>query len=484
MTLVHWIEWSWLAHLAVGVIASLHAIRIKREASSALLWLFIIWSFPFLGAAIYAAYGVDRISAKAALRETAASAFRTHRAAHGPAPAASRNLLTDPWAQSLERALNTVLPDLPSVEGNRIQVFVTGDEAYPPMRAAMAAAQHHIHLQTFILANDSIGRDWMDLLVQKAHEGVQVRVLYDRFGSTPAVLTGFIHRYRRAAPRLRIAGWSLANPWRRQVQVNLRNHRKILVVDGRVAFTGGMNVTEINVTRPGRPADRDFHFEVHGPIVRELQFSFLDDWHFMTGEPAESLLAPEYFPELPPCGSARVRLVPGAPTGDGETLPDILFTLLTMARRQILLVSPYFVPTLDILRALRSAALRGLDVRLLVPKENNHVYAGWAGRAYYGTLLQAGARIVERHPPFLHAKALIIDDTVALVGTANVDSRSLRLNYETNLLVMDRDFLGQLKEAVLAEFQCGDELNWGAWVRRPHWHMWLERTAALLSPTL
>lgn len=483
-----WIELGTVLHIVTAAAASLHAIQIKREASSALLWLFLIWSFPLVGAAVYVVWGIDRIAAKAGLRGRVHHAFRG-----GDIPPmvywrrVREDHVADPpteWSAALHRAVNALEPDFPLLKGNEIDVLVTGDEAYAPMFDAIRAARHHVHLQTFILSNDATGRALMDLLVERARDGVGVRLLFDRFGSTPAVLSGFVARYRRASPRLRVAGWSLARPWRRQFQVNLRNHRKILIADGRVAFTGGLNLADINVSRPGRPADRDFHFEVRGPAVHELQFSFLSDWHFATGEPSERLLTDEFFPPVSADGSTLARIVNGEPTIEGETLPDIVFALLTSARRQIILVTPYFVPTADILRALRSAALRGVDVKVLVPRFSNHAYAGWAGRSYYGAILQAGGRIVERRPPFMHAKALIVDDAVALIGSANMDSRSLRLNYETNILAEGEGFIGRLKAAVLDEFRCGEEIDPAAWARRPLRVRLLERACALLSPVL
>jgi cardiolipin synthase len=482
------------AHLAGSVAASLNAIRIKREASSALLWLFVIWSFPFLGVALYLVLGVDRIAAKTALRVSAHKAFLDgHRTREpdslpldywrgvrdgGIAEPASE------WGASLNRSLDPLLPDFPLLGGNRVDVLVTGDEAYGPMLEAIRGARRHINLQAFILANDLVGRQFLDLLAARAREGVEVRVLYDRFGSTPAVLSGFLRRYRKVAPAFQLFGWTQAMPLQRQFQPNLRNHRKILVVDGTIAFTGGINLSVINTARPGAPAHRDYHFRVQGPAVQELQFSFLSDWHFMTGESIDALLARDFFPTCPRPGDMRVRVVNGEPALDTETLPDVLFTLLVAARRQIVAVTPYFVPTADLVRAFRAAALRGVDVKLLLPRENNHVFAGWAGRSFYATLLDAGVRISERAPPFMHAKALIVDDETALVGSANLDSRSLRLNYETNLLVYDPDFAGCLKRAALDDFAHAEEIDPAAWRRRPALRRFAENACALLSPVL
>ncbi|OQW97029.1 MAG: cardiolipin synthase [Verrucomicrobia bacterium A1] len=494
MTQAAWLTAAAALHGAACVIASLHAIRIKREASSALLWLLVIWSFPGAGVLLYVVLGVDRIAAKTAMRVDAHKAFRNGRRAResdslpmdywfGVRDGGVAEPVTE-WGRALNRSLDPLLPDFPLLGGNRVEPLVTGDEAYGPMLDAIRGARRHINLQTFILSNDAVGREFLDLLVARAREGVEVRLLFDRFGSTPAVLSGFVRRYRGVSPAFRIAGWTQAMPLRRQFQMNLRNHRKILVVDGTTAFTGGINLAALNVSRPGTPAHRDFHFRIEGPAVQELQFSFLSDWHFMTGESAEALLIRDFFPGCPRAGDARVRIVNGEPALETETLPDVIFSLLVAARRQVLVLTPYFVPTADLIRAFRAAALRGVEVKLLVPRENNHVYAGWAGRSFYGSLLEAGVRIFERAPPFMHAKALIVDDEVATVGSANLDSRSLRLNYETNLLVYDTDFINRLKQAVLDEFAHGEEIDAADWRTRSALRRFAENACALLSPVL
>lgn len=482
------------AHLAAAAAASVHAIRIKREANSALLWLLVVWSFPLVGVVLYLTIGIDRLDLKTRRRLTVLHALRNERAAREADSlpmeywrAARESGIARPsseWAQSLNRSLDPLLPDHPLLGGNRVELLVCGDEAYGPMLEAIRGARFQINLQTFILANDPAGRVFLDALAERAREGVQVRVLFDHFGSTPSVVSGFFRRYRRIAPSFHMAGWTLANPLRRQVQINLRNHRKILVVDGADAFTGGINIADINLTRPGRPAHRDFHFRLRGPSAQELQLSFVTDWHFITGEPIDRLLCRDCFPGVPRAGDAMIRVVPGEPSLEGEVLPDVFFALFVAARRQILLVTPYFVPTPDLIRALRAAALRGVEVKLLTPRFNNHFYAGMAGRSLYQTLLDAGVRIFERDPPFMHAKALLVDDEAALVGTANLDARSLRLNYETNLLVHDPAFLGAMKQAVLDEFAHGREIDPQVWRQRSSLRRFAENACALLAPVL
>jgi cardiolipin synthase len=375
------------------------------------------------------------------------------------------------------------LTDHPLLGGNKVDLLITGDEAFPRMMEAIAAARHHIHVQSFIIGNDPVGRRVMELLAEKARAGVRVRVLYDRFGSTLAVLTGLFFRYRRT-PNLRVAGWTMARLLKRQFQMNLRNHRKVVIVDGNIAFTGGINVQVEHTTRGLKPPIRDYHVALKGPIVSELQYTFLRDWYYITEEDPEHLLCVEHFPRLQPVGDVPIRLINGGPASELDEICDSLFACLVSAKESILAVTPYLVPTADIIQALRNAALRGVDVRIVVPEKNNHFYAGWAGRAFYEELLASGVRVYERRPPFIHAKGLIIDDAVAMIGTANFDVRSLKLNYETNLMVYESDFINKLKQVMLEEIAMSRELNLTDWRNRPLTQKMKENACSLLTPIL
>jgi cardiolipin synthase len=208
------------------------------------------------------------------------------------------------------------------------------------------------------------------------------------------------------------------------------------------------------------------------------------DWFFMTNESTNELFAEAYFPQLEPTGTCQARLVNHGPSSSMETLADVIFMALINARRQILAVTPYFVPPHDILHALRAAALRGVDVKIIVPRKNNHVYAGLAGCGLYEDLLLAGVKVFERDPPFMHAKALLVDDGFALVGTANLDMRSLRLNYETNLAIFDKQFVNTFKPYLLDDLAHSHPVNLLEWRKRPTYRRVLENFAYLLSPIL
>lgn len=482
-------------HVLCFLLVCGHCLVRRRQPNSTFLWMFVTWTIPGFGAFLYLCFGVNRVPNKGFIKHESDLRLLAERraleAAMNASPMAhvhhlrhtARGEPTREHHREFMRAMGAMLPDHYLLGGNRIDPLITGNEAFPAMLNAIQGAKHHINLQSFIIGNDRVGREFLACLADKARSGVKVNILYDRFGSTYAVLGGLFRKYR-SVPNMCLEGWTQANPLKRQFQINLRNHRKIMIVDGTHAFCGGINLQTKNLDRNGREAIRDYHFSVQGPIVHELQYTFIRDWHFITGNHPGDLLTETHFPSLHAPGTAMIRLVNSGPTGEREDLIDALFLSITSATRQILITTPYFVPTPDILRALRAAALRGVDVRLVLPQKNNHVYAGLAGRALYEHLLEAGVRIFERRPPFLHAKAMLVDDAFAIIGTANLDIRSLSLNYETCLLVYDDPFVNDLKRTVLYDISQSQELNLSSWQNRPMPARLAENFCYLLTPML
>ena len=471
----------------------MHCLHHRRDATATLLWIFVAWSFPIIGPFLYLSFGITRIHDKGFKKHTSNQQLLAERQSREEEtlPLAYWRAVHDAgraepeseWCRNLNKAMNAILPDHHLLDGNLITPLVYGDNAFPAMRKAIRNAKHHIHLQSFILANDVIGQNFLELLAEKAREGIQVRLMYDRFGSTYAVLGGLFRKYRNT-PNFKIVGWTQANIMKRQFQVNLRNHRKIMVIDGKIGFMGGMNMSVKNITGKGYQPIRDYHFQIEGAIVQELQYSFMKDWHFITNEDPVNILTETYFPHITPAGNSMMRMINSGPTKELATIRDTFFMAFTQAAQQIIIVTPYFVPPQEIVHAMRSASLRGVDVRLIVPKKNNHLYAGLASRSLYTDLLKAGIRIFERYPPFIHAKAAIIDDTFSLIGTANLDVRSLHLNYESNLAIYDEKFTNELKEIILDDQSQSKEIILSEWLQRPKRTQALENLAYLMMPML
>ncbi len=490
---VPWVSWGALIHLLLFLTVALHVLRHRRRADSTLLWLFVTWTLPVIGALLYAMFGVDRVprtrwsvglerrsrmdGARRAVSEDDLPA--AYWQSMGGAPATPE----DEWTRALDRPMAAILDGFPLLGGNRIEPLLTGDEAFPKMLAAISAAEHHIHLQSFIIGNDDVGREFMEAVAERARAGVRVRVLYDRFGSSHALWGGLFRRYRGIS-NLSIAGWTQSNLFRKQLHFNLRNHRKVLVTDGQTGFMGGVNLNGYSRSRGGQPAIQDYHFELTGPIVQQLQYSFLRDWHVMTEEDPEELLSAEHFRRQPETGDAMARIVNSGPSSDLQVAVDMFFNAVNAARRQVFIVTPYFLPSEDLLRSLRLAALRGVRVYLVVPEKSNHWYTTWAGRAMYEDLLEAGVRIFERKPPFIHAKAMTVDDRMAVVGSSNWDYRSLYSNYETSLAVYDPQFVMHLKLFMIEDLHESRELDLAEFKNRPVSHRYLENACGLLAPLL
>jgi cardiolipin synthase len=493
LTIELWVLTTTMLHAVAFICICLHALKRRRNASATVLWMFVAWSFPLIGPLLYLAFGIDRVPDKG-LRTRVANQFMMNQrnakhAAEDPFVAWHFDFSTkisdieDGFCRKLNRAIDRLNPDHPLLDGNSILPLVSGDEAYPLMLQSIRAAKNHIHLQSFIIHHDETAKEFLDALAKKAEEGVQVRVLFDRFGSTHAYLGGMFRKYRKL-PNFHICGWTQANPLKRQFQINMRNHRKNLVVDGHVAFFGGVNLAAENITTGGKRAIRDYHFKVEGPLVHELQFSFLRDWYFMMREPIDRLLNANHFPEMLSIGNGRARLIDSGPSAPPGLATETFFNAIIMARKQILIVTPYFVPTNDIIRALRSAAHRGVDVRLVVPQKNNHRYAGMASKALFEDLLTAGVKIYQRKPPFMHAKVMVIDSCIALAGTANLDVRSLELNYETIALLEDAAAIDKLKLVIHEEMDSSREINLNEWLGRPAIQKLAENLCSLMTPVL
>lgn len=481
-------------HVVFSCGVAFHCLRKPREPRSLLVWLFIVFSFPFLGAALYLMFGINRAPSKAWAKAASDKQLAIPGEAAAPVPPriywntiqpgrlASSSLPAS--LQSLDATLDRLYADFPLLGGNAVIPYFDAADAIEAMLAAIAEARHHIHLQTYIIGADATGRRVMDLLKQKASEGVNVRFMYDAFGSTPARWRRFFAPYA-GIPNLHIYGFTQVNLLKRQFQINLRNHRKILVIDGTTAFTGGTNLHDVYAPSRGPAAIKDVHFRLHGPAVLQLQYTFLCDWFYMSHEESHALLTRENFPLSTALhGGCALRVLNGSAGEFPRRYEDAVFAAVSSAWQRVWIATPYFIPTDEMLRVLRNAALRGVDVRILLPGRNNHGYVKAASRASYDELLRTGVRIFERRPPFSHVKLLLADDQTVLFGSANVDTRSLRLNYETNCLVFDPTLATETAAFLSTEFAQSDEFNLDTWLRRPLYRQMLENFCTLFNPVL
>jgi cardiolipin synthase A/B len=342
----------------------------------------------------------------------------------------------------------------PLLAGNRIEPLIDGDQAFPAMLAAIDAATQSISVSTYIFDHDRIGLLFVEALQRAVARKVEVRLLIDDMGARYSW-----PRINRALRKTEV-NWTTfmppVIPWRFQ-HTNLRTHRKILVVDGQVGFTGGMNIREGHRLAAGsRFPIRDLHFRVLGPVVAQMQEVFTDDWAFCTEEILEGN---RWFPKIEPQGMSLARGLPDGPDEDFESFRMTLFGAIASAESSILVITPYFLPDAALITALNVAAMRGLTVDIVLPEQGNIWLVQWAATAQLWQILERGCRVWLSPPPFDHTKLMVVDNLAAFVGSSNWDPRSLRLNFEFNLECYDVELARALTEIAQAKIRSARQVS-------------------------
>ncbi len=418
-----------------------HVLLRKREVAAATGWIGLVWLAPVWGAILYFMFGINRVVRRAMKARKPRKPRRG--ATDHPVPDIGDHLV--PFERAIRR-----ITGRKAERRNAVAVYHDGDEAYPVMLAAIADARSSVALSSYIMRHDGIGERFALALKAAQDRGVAVRVLVDGIGS------GYFSPIRR-----RLAGLDVpvaqfmhsALPWRMPF-LNLRSHKKLLIVDGTVGFTGGMNISDQNlVAENPRDPVADTHFRLEGPVVTQLMDVFAQDWTFTTGEDIEG---ETWFPDPDDrdAGEILARVVTSGPDQDLEKIRAVLLEACACAHDSIKIMTPYFLPGVEIMSALTMAAMRGVRVDIVVPKRSDHRFVDLAMRAHIGPLLEAGVRFWLGPAPFNHSKLMVVDGAWCLVGSANWDMRSLRLNFETNVELYDAGLARQL-EAFMAQHQQG-----------------------------
>jgi cardiolipin synthase A/B len=430
--------------LLLALLASGHAVLYKRDSRAAIGWVGFIWLAPLVGAVCYFMFAINRVRRRASLLRANLERYRAHAAERECPPEEMHRHLPGHTGHLhiLARVVGGVV-GRPLMPGNHIEPLLNGDEAYPAMLDAIRGATKTVSLLTYIFDRDEIGLEFARALGEAVRRGVEVRVLIDAAGtrySWPDILRTLRHEkvtHARFLPLFRLG---------RLLAINLRTHRKILVADGRLGFTGGMNIRlgHCLKRRPRRPV-QDIHFRVQGPVVTQLQEAFADDWLFTTGE---SLRGDAWFPKLENAGPVLARGVIDGPDEDFEKLRWTLLGALSIARYSVRIVTPYFLPDSPVVSALNLAAMRGVQVEIILPSKSNLPFVQWASEAAWWQVLEHGCRVWVTPPPFDHSKLMVVDGCWVLVGSANWDARSLRLNFEFNLECYDAE-LARLLETLI-----------------------------------
>jgi len=458
-----------------------HLLLLKKRPAATLAWLWAILFIPWLGALVYFALGTDRLKRRRLKRRNLFSA----RTSRQPVPASTTDDATGALLHTLARRdrqflqLLSRINQLPVSSAGNIRILRNAAEFYPALWERIREARHHIHLVFYIWQGDPTGVRMLQLLTEAARRGVIVRLLLDGVGShgfTEDLLT----EYRQAGGQF--SWFQSLDPKRLRFFMNLRNHRKLQIIDGHIAFVGGMNIGgEYEGLDSAAGHWRDVQAEVTGSVAAELQEIFADDWFFATDE---KISDPVYYPVATDSARHPVHIVLGGPDRRNEPISKSIVSLLNEASERVWIASGYFVPDDVVLTALELAASRGVDVRLLISAKSDHPWLLNIGRSYYSELLATGVRVYEYSAGIHHAKIALADDHWAMVGSANLDYRSMRLNFELNLLFHSAARNREVAAIFEQDFAHCRQIDPAVFSRRPFWQKFGEAALRPLSPLL
>jgi cardiolipin synthase len=468
----------WTTILTVGMACWISAIAVviileRRSAAATLAWLFALVFLPVVGLLLYRVIGPLRLERKRLRRS------RSRRVV-AEALAALAALDDDTLEHQQLAHVGIQLGEAPPLRAHDVDLYLDGDSTYAAILAAVAAAKKHVHVEYYIWEPDRIGTELRDRLIERAKAGVKVRVILDASGST--------HIKKRFLAPLRAAGVEVAwfNPIRLRVlrarRPDFRTHRKIVVCDGRVGFTGGMNITDKHSASRSPEYWRDTHLRLTGAAVWPLQRLFIEDWNFAADTTCP--INDETFPAPGGPGTHVVQVLGSGPDSDAFAIHKAIFTAVNQSTKRLWVTTPYFVPDEPLATALQSAALRKVDVRLLLPRKSDSKLIDWAARSYLPELMRVGVRVYEYEARFIHAKTMVCDEDVAIVGTANLDNRSFRLNFEIAALIFGAEANTTLATAFLADLKGSRELERGEFDKQPFGRRLGQASARLVSPLL
>jgi len=472
-----------LASLVVGYLVTLVLVRWvvlnkKEHPVSTVAWILAIVLLPYFGGVLYLFFGINRVERRKRQRRKAVRerlAKDRPRIAKYEIPVPEE--FSEPERQIVHLLKNCESPGL--TRGNAIEILDDTNIITRRIEEAIMSAQKSIHIQFYIWQPDETGQRLRDRLIERAQAGVKIRFLYDQIGSMRLNRT-YLQPMLDAG--IQVASFLPGLKFFERWSFNLRNHRKLVVVDGRIGLTGGMNIGDEHLGRDksfGRW--RDTHLEVRGPAVLQMEQVFAEDWYYATQEDLTSM---DYFPEPDASGDRIAQVVSGGPDSDDPTFHMLFFAAINLAQRRLRLMTSYFVPTPALVTALSAAALRGVDVQIICPGKSASLVTIYAGRSYYDTLLQAGCRIYEYRRGMMHAKTITVDDDWSFVGSPNFDARSLLLNFEMGVAMYGSEEVAELNRQFDRDVGHCHEITLPERLRHPKRRVFLENIARLFSPVL
>ncbi len=434
--------------VTVKICCSLHAIMTRHdEPSSATLWLCFINLFDLFGIIFYLTFGVNRYNFRSKkigkVTDDSLTHFTYEDSGQAPEPE---------YINIIEK----LIPETATVSGNAVSLYEDGDELYPEMLEQIKQAKSSIHLCSYIIMNDHEGKTMLQALKERAENGVDVKVIYDSVGSQRLSFIGFLQTYPKT---MRVKAFTLFDLFAPN-RIQLRNHRKVLVIDGKIAFVGGINISSENRNLNRSHGVHDLHCRIDGPVVHNFQKVFLRDWSYVSKDNPNKLFNnSDYFPKIESVGENKIRVTASGPGQSNGATKKIFLTAIQSAQKSLTIMTPYFVPESAVVNSLMLAAARGVDIKIIVPQKSDHFYVQNASRSFYKPLLESRINIFERTGNFNHSKAMLVDDEWVFMGSSNCDNRSFRLNYELDFICYDGNFTEVIKSQIEKELSLSTEIT-------------------------
>jgi len=472
------LDWSWFRNIFVVVYAvtTISIIGVvlseNRNPVKSLAWVTVLLLLPMVGIVLYLFFGRNIQNTRKMSRR---NRRRLKKREAGPSVDYRRLDLTPESKQQITLARS--LTDSPFYTGNDVKVYTCGADKFADLRSDLRSARRYINLEYYIFENDKIGNEIADILIERALDGVAVRVIYDHVGSFK-VKNRFFRRMRNAGIQV-FPFFEVTFP-QLGTRINWRNHRKLCVIDGSIGYLGGMNIADRYIDGGKFASWRDTHVRVRGPIVGALQYSFAVDWHFM-GQP---LIDEPVLTDSTPCGNVSAQLLTSGPTSQWSNIAYMFHKAISGAKRRIYIQTPYFLPTDALLKGLIAAALAHVDVRILIPRKSDSMLLNYASASYITECLRAGVKIYFYDAGMLHSKMIIVDDEFTTIGSTNFDFRSFEHNFEGNLFFYSREFTKQMLDIYRDDLRKSTRVVPTQWRRRPLWRRMIESVVRLLSPIL
>lgn len=458
--------------------------RERRDAPSSWAWLLVLFFIPVLGFLLYLLFGQNLSRYRMFQWEDRKKlGIETLLASQLDHIRNNTFAFQDDTAIHHKQLINMHVTNNDAVltEDNSIDIFTDGNEKFDKLLQDMNEAKHSIHLQYYIFKNDSLGKRLLSALTKKAEEGVKVRVLYDDLGSR-GLRPSFFRKLRGAEGEVEVFFPSKLR-WI-NLRMNYRNHRKLVIIDGSIGYVGGFNVGDEYVSlNPAFGYWRDTHLRIQGTAVHAIQTRFILDWNQAT-EKRGIAYSPELFPSPEMTGKSSMQIVTSGPDSEWEQIKNGYIKMILTAKKTIYIQTPYFIPDASLLDALKIASLSGVKVELMIPNKPDHPFVYWATMSYVGELLNSGAKVYIYENGFIHAKTIVVDDEISSVGTANIDVRSFKLNFEVNAFIYDQTISKQLVDAFGKDVALSRVLTLEAYHQRTRKIRFKESVSRLLSPIL